>query len=68
MQNTTLCHIKKDGKYLMLHRIKKPNDLNQDKWETEDMHIFHSEDFSGTLKVLFKAEFIPRLIREGRYR
>lgn len=32
MINTTLCHIEKDGKYLMLHRIKKKNDLNQDKW------------------------------------
>ena len=94
MQNTTLCHIEKDGKYLMLHRVKKKNDLNQDKWvgiggkfidkespeecnahevaeetgltlnscrycgivtfvsdkwETEYMHIFHSDDFSGTL-------------------
>ncbi len=32
MINTTLCHIEKDGKYLMLHRIKKKNDLNKDKW------------------------------------
>ncbi|MBR4910778.1 MAG: 8-oxo-dGTP diphosphatase [Clostridia bacterium] len=32
MRNTTLCHIEKDGKYLMLHRIKKENDLNRDKW------------------------------------
>ncbi len=32
MRNTTLCHIEKDGKYLMLHRVKKKNDLNQDKW------------------------------------
>ncbi len=32
MRNTTLCHIEKDGKYLMLHRVKKKNDLNQNKW------------------------------------
>lgn len=32
MKNTTLCYIEKDGKYLMLHRTKKENDLNQDKW------------------------------------
>ncbi len=32
MLNTTLCHIEKDGAYLMLHRIKKENDLNKDKW------------------------------------
>ncbi len=32
MKNTTLCYIEKDGKYLMLHRIKKENDENRDKW------------------------------------
>ncbi len=95
MRNTTLCHIEKDGCYLMLHRVKKENDLNRDKWvgiggkfedrespeecnsrevleetgltlnsarycgivtfvsdkwETEYMHIFHSDDFSGTVR------------------
>ncbi|MBR7132603.1 MAG: 8-oxo-dGTP diphosphatase [Clostridia bacterium] len=95
MRNTTLCHIEKNGCYLMLHRIKKENDLNHDKWvgiggkfedkespeecnlretleetgltlnsyrycgivtfvsdvwETEYMHIFHSDDFSGEIK------------------
>ena len=29
---TTLCYIEKDDKYLMLHRVKKKNDLNHDKW------------------------------------
>lgn len=32
MKNTTLCYIEKDGCYLMLHRVKKVNDENQDKW------------------------------------
>ena len=32
MFNTTLCYIEKDGKYLMLHRVKKENDINRDKW------------------------------------
>lgn len=32
MRNTTLCHIEKDGCHLMLHRVKKENDLNHDKW------------------------------------
>ena len=32
MFNTTLCYIEKDGKYLMLHRVKKKNDMNHDKW------------------------------------
>lgn len=29
---TTLCYIEKDNMYLMLHRIKKENDINKDKW------------------------------------
>ena len=32
MKNTTLCYIEKDGKYLLIHRIKKENDENRDKW------------------------------------
>ena len=29
---STLCYIEKDNKYLMLHRIKKKNDVNEGKW------------------------------------
>lgn len=29
---TTLCYIEKDGRYLMLHRVKKEGDINRDKW------------------------------------
>ncbi|MDY3276230.1 MAG: response regulator [Agathobacter sp.] len=32
MKLTTLCYIEQDEKYLMLHRVKKENDLNHDKW------------------------------------
>lgn len=32
MRNTTLCYLEQDGKYLMLHRIKKTVDENKDKW------------------------------------
>ena len=32
MFNTTLCYIEKDGAYLMIHRVKKINDMNKDKW------------------------------------
>ena len=30
--NTTLGYIERDDAYLMLHRVKKKNDLNHDKW------------------------------------
>ena len=32
MKLTTLCYIEKDDSYLMLHRVKKVNDENHDKW------------------------------------
>ena len=32
MKNTTLCYLERDGQYLMLHRVKKENDENRDKW------------------------------------
>ena len=32
MINTTLCYLERDGKYLMLHRVKKANDPSHDKW------------------------------------
>ena len=32
MLNTTLTYIEKDGAYLMIHRVKKKDDINKDKW------------------------------------
>lgn len=29
---STICYIEKEGKYLMLHRTKKKNDINKEKW------------------------------------
>ena len=32
MHNSTLCYITRGKEVLMLHRVKKQNDLNKDKW------------------------------------
>ena len=32
MKMTTLCYPERNGRYLMLHRTKKENDENRDKW------------------------------------
>lgn len=32
MKETTLCYIERGNEYLMLHRTKKENDVNRDKW------------------------------------
>lgn len=95
VKNTTLCYLLQGDEVLLLHRIKKKNDLNQDKWigvggkfedkespedcalreireetgltvtrwqyrgivtfvsdrwETEYMHLFTADEFTGQLK------------------
>ena len=32
MKISTLCYLEKDGSYLLLHRTKKQNDVNEGKW------------------------------------
>ena len=32
MKMTTLCYLEKGEEYLMLHRVKRENDCNKDKW------------------------------------
>jgi 8-oxo-dGTP diphosphatase len=32
MKHTTLCYITRGDQVLMLHRVKKQNDINKDKW------------------------------------
>ena len=40
---TTLCYIEKDDAYLMLHRVKKENDINKDKWIGIGGHFENTE-------------------------
>ena len=39
MKETTLCYIERGNEYLMLHRTKKKNDANHDKWLGIGGHI-----------------------------
>lgn len=32
MYSTTLCYLERDGKWLMLHRVTKKNDINEGKY------------------------------------
>lgn len=43
MKITTLCYIEHDGQYLMLHRIKKENDINEGKWIGVGGHAEYGE-------------------------
>ena len=50
---STLCYIEKDNKYLMLHRTKKKNDINKDKWlGIGGKFIEEKSKIGETMKVL----------------
>lgn len=40
---TTLCYIERENQYLMMHRIKKENDVNKDKWVGIGGHFEENE-------------------------
>lgn len=99
--NSTLIYVERGGQYLMLHRTKKENDMNRDKWlgiggkfedgespedcalreakeetgltltrwryrgivtfvsdrwETEYMHLFTADEWTGALKICDEGE------------
>ena len=107
MINSTLCYITRGDEVLLLHRVKKENDVNKDKWigiggkfegdetpdecllreakeetgltlerwryrglvtfvsdkwETEYMHLYTADKFSGTMKECDEGnlEWVPR--------
>ena len=43
MTITTLCYIENNEQYLMLHRTKKQNDINQGKWIGVGGHVENEE-------------------------
>lgn len=43
MKLTTLCYIEKNDCYLLLHRIKKKNDINEGKWIGVGGHFEENE-------------------------
>lgn len=47
---TTLCYMEKDGKYLMMHRVKKENDINKDKYIGVGGHFEYGESPDECLK------------------
>lgn len=56
MKLTTLCYIEKDGNYLMLHRTKKQQDINKDKWIGVGGHAEGAEDAEMCLLREVKEE------------
>ena len=56
MKMTTLCYIEQNGKYLMLHRTKKKNDINEGKWIGVGGHAEGSESPEDCLLREIKEE------------
>lgn len=76
MKLTTLCYIEKDNQYLMLHRVKKQNDINHDKWigvggkfepdETpEECLLREVKEETGLTLLSYKFRGILTFIAEG---
>ena len=76
MKNTTLCYLESDGKYLMLHRVKKENDENRDKWigigghfegneSPEECLIREAKEETGLTLTSWKFRGIVTFIAEG---
>lgn len=53
---TTLCYIEDDTNYLMMHRIKKKQDVNKDKWVGVGGHFEENESPEDCLLREVKEE------------
>lgn len=67
MKNTTLCYIKQNDKYLMLHRTKKSDDPNEGKWIGIGGHIEEGESPEECV-VREVREETGLILKEFRYR
>lgn len=56
MTITTLCYIENNEQYLMLHRTKKQNDINQGKWIGVGGHVENEESPEECLAREVKEE------------
>lgn len=73
---TTLCYIEKDDQYLMLHRIRKKNDVNEGKWigigghfekneSPEECLLREAKEETGLTLTSWKFRGIVTFIAEG---
>lgn len=67
MKNTTLCYIYRGDEVLMLHRTKKENDVNHDKWIGVGGHFEEGESPEDCLLREVKEE-TGLTLRSWQYR
>ena len=76
MHNSTLCYIIRGNDVLMLHRVKKKNDINKDKWigiggkfegeESPDECILReAKEETGLTLTKYKCRGIVTFVNDG---
>ena len=55
LELTTLCYIEKEEQYLMLHRVKKENDINEGKWIGVGGHLKPGETVDECVGKIYDA-------------
>ena len=76
MKNTTLCYIYRGDEVLMLHRTKKANDVNHDKWigvgghfeegeSPEDCLLREVREETGLTLLSWRYRGIVTFVQEG---
>ena len=61
MRETTLCYILRGDQVLMLHRTKKKNDLNHDKWIGVGGHLEPGLDEKWRAFLNLRRDFERRM-------
>ncbi len=61
---TTLCYLEQRESYLMLHRVKKENDINKDKWIGLGGHFLEGESPEECICREFKEECGVTILNE----
>ena len=78
MYNTTLCYVLRGAEVLMLHRIKKKNDMNQDKWigiggkfegeeSPDECLLREAKEETGLTLTSWKCRGVITFLTEGKW-
>ena len=78
MYNTTLCYVLRGEEVLMLHRVKKQNDMNQDKWigiggkfegeeSPDECLLREAKEETGLTLTSWKCRGVITFLTEGKW-